>query len=46
MKSKLVEANGEAALSPCTQAMSSILRRAWRNMLERTVETDEFCVRR
>jgi hypothetical protein len=32
MKSKLPEANGEAALSPCTQAMSGILRRAWRSI--------------
>jgi hypothetical protein len=31
-KSKLPEANGNAALSPCTQAMSGILRRAWRNI--------------
>jgi hypothetical protein len=31
-KSKLQEANGKAALSPCTQAMSGILRRAWRNI--------------
>jgi len=28
MKSKLLEANGKAALSPCTQTMSGILRRA------------------
>jgi hypothetical protein len=32
MKSKLPEANGNALLSPCTQAMSGILRRAWRSM--------------
>src|SRR5215831_3698911 len=31
-KSKLPEANGNAALSPCTQARSGILRRAWRNI--------------
>src|SRR5215472_17721562 len=31
-KSKLPGANGNAALSPCTQAMSGILRRAWRSM--------------
>jgi hypothetical protein len=32
MKSKLLDANGNAALSPCTQAISGILRRAWRNI--------------
>ena len=31
-KSKLPEADGNAAPSPCTQAMSGILRRAWRNI--------------
>jgi hypothetical protein len=32
-KSKLPEANGNAALSPCTQATSGIFRRARRNIL-------------
>ena len=45
-KSKLPEADGNAAPSPCTQAMSGILRRACRKHPERAVETDEFGVRR